>query len=93
MNQKRLRQFKLGKQINYINRIDELIHKDVLPDMVESVKNENDLTSAIRLYKLLDETSDFLKETICRQARIEVELEKLNEDVQKLLPKEVEVVK
>lgn len=84
---KRVRQMRLGKQINFLNRLEVLIHKDLIPELVQDCNISTDLETTVRLADLLNDTSNFLKETVCRQARIELELVEINEKLDKLINK------
>lgn len=77
-NKKRIRQMKLGRQINFINRLDEVLKKDAIPELV-SQTNRNEFEQTVRLASLLNDTSDFLKDFVERQARIEMEMTKIVE--------------
>lgn len=86
----RLRQFKLGKQIKFLDKLNLLIHKDLMPELVSECKTKEDIETTVRLVDLLNETTDFVKESVCRNARIEAELYILRQQVQELLDKNKE---
>ena len=77
-NKKRIRQMKLGRQINFLSRLDEVLKKDAIPELV-SQTNRNEFEQTVRLASLLNDTSDFLKDFVERQARIEMEMTKIVE--------------
>ena len=72
------RQVRLGKQVNFLNRLDEVLKKDAIPELI-SQADSHDFDQTVRMASLLNDTSDFLKEFAVRQARIEEEMNKIVE--------------
>lgn len=77
---------RLGKNYRFFTKLGTLFKRFIIPELMDDVRNEQDMESAVRLIDLLNDVPDVGKDVLSSLAEIQMELLKQNETLQKLLP-------